>query len=61
MADHNSELTDYLNLEDFYSKLTCWKDRKSMAVAPVKKVLENEKDKELDLDIKKLKKWADES
>jgi Ca2+-binding EF-hand superfamily protein len=34
MADHNSEQTDYLNVEDFFSKLTCWKDKKSMAVAP---------------------------
>ena len=55
MADHNSDQTDYLNTEDFFSKLACWKDKKSMAVAPVVVNKEKSKDKEMENDIKKLK------
>lgn len=55
MTDHNSEQTDYLNTEDFFSKLTCWKDKKSMAVAPVIQTKEKQIDREMESDIKKLK------
>lgn len=61
MADHNSEATDYMNTEDFYSKLSCWKDKKSMAVAPAIKTIDNDKDKTMDSQIKLLKKRADDS
>jgi len=47
MADHNSLQTDYLNIEDFYSKLSCWKTKTFSAVAPVKPV-HHDKDKALD-------------
>lgn len=55
MTDHNSEQTDYLNTEDFFSKLSCWKDKKSMAVAPVIQTKEKQIDREMESDIKKLK------
>ena len=57
MADHNCLKTDYLNLDDFYQKLTCWKQKTFSAVAAVKPV--HEKDKHLDQQIKKLKQRAD--
>ena len=44
MIDNDCLETDYLNVEDFYSKLDCWKEV-SAAVEPVRKPSNHEEDK----------------
>ena len=53
MGDNGCIQTDYLNIEEFYAKLSCWKQKTFSAVAPVK--VNHDNDKNLEKEIKKLK------